>query len=82
MKGAQHRIIDEYELMAKAAMANRYAMNAKRASERKIFNAKQARKNLEKGIRNNDKDIEKMIAFNEKFKGFKPDFIPKGGFIK
>ncbi|NRG43291.1 hypothetical protein HRF87_00765 [Bacillus sp. CRN 9] len=79
IKGSQHKTIDEYELMAKTAMANRYAQHAKRASERKIFNAKQARRNLEKGINGTDKNIEKMIDLNSKFKGFKPNFKPKGG---
>lgn len=77
--GALHRKIDEYELMAKTAMANRYAQNAKRASERKIFNGKQARRNLELGINGSDKNVERMIDLNKKFKGFKPNFIPKGG---
>ncbi|WP_226639330.1 hypothetical protein [Priestia flexa] len=47
IKGAQHREIDEYERMAKAAMFNRYATNAKKANEKKMFDAKQARKRLE-----------------------------------
>jgi len=65
--------------MAKTAMANRYAQHAKRANERKIFNAKQARRNLEIGINGSDKNIERIIDLNSKFKGFKPTFIPKGG---
>lgn len=79
IKGSQHDQIDKYEFMAKTAMAHRYAQHAKRASERKIFNAKQARRNLEKGINGTDKNIEKMIDLNSKFKGFKPNFKPKGG---
>ena len=78
IKGAQLRKIDEYELMAKTAMANRYAQHAKRANERKIFNAKQARRNLDKGIKGTDKNIDRMLDLNDKFKGFKPTFIPKG----
>lgn len=77
--GALNRKIDQYELMAKTAMANRYAQHAKRASERKIFNANQARRNLEKGITGTDKNLERMIDLNNKFKGFKPNFKPKGG---
>lgn len=79
VKGAQHRKIDDYEFMAKTAMANRYAQNAKRANERKIFNAKQARRNLDLGVEGTDKNIERMIDLNKKFKGFKPTFVPKGG---
>lgn len=77
--GAQHRIIDKYEFMANEAMANRTAQHVKRTSANKIFNAKQARRNLERGIEGTDKDIERMIDLNNKFKGFKPNFIPKGG---
>lgn len=79
IKGAHHQQIDEYELMAKTAMANRYAQHAKGAKENKIFNAKQARRNLVLGVNGTDKNIERMVDLNDKFKGFKPTFIPKGG---
>lgn len=79
IKGAQLKIIDQYEFMAKSAMANRYAQHAKRANERKIFNAKQARRNLELGLKGTDKNVERLVNLNNKFKGFKPTFIPKGG---
>jgi len=64
--------------MAKGAMFNRYAQNAKRANEKKMFNAKQARKNLDNGIENNDQDIKRMINMNKALKGFQPNFIRKG----
>ncbi|MBT2599083.1 MULTISPECIES: hypothetical protein [unclassified Oceanobacillus] len=79
IKGAQLKKIDQYDLMAKTAMANRYAQHAKRANARKIFNADQARRNLEIGIKGTDKNVERMIALNKKFQGFKPKFRPKGG---
>lgn len=59
-------------------MSIRYAVHAKRASERRIFNAKQARRNLEKGFNDvSDKNIERMLELNKKFEGFQPEFIPK-----
>jgi hypothetical protein len=63
--------------MAKNAMAIRYAVHAKKANERRIFNAKQARRNLERGIGKTDKNIERFLKLNEMFKGFKAKFIPK-----
>lgn len=47
--GAQLREIDEYEQLAKGAMFHRYALNAKRASEKKLFDADKARRRLEQG---------------------------------
>ena len=79
VKGAHLSKIDQFELMAKTAMANRYAQHAKRASEKKIFNAEQARRNFELGIKGTDKNIERTTAINKKVKGFKPKFTPKGG---
>jgi hypothetical protein len=78
IKGAQHCVIDDYEKIAKQAMANRYAQNAKHARENKIFNAARARRKLEAGTKT-DPEIERMVKLNETFKGFKPDFRPKGG---
>ncbi|MBD1223295.1 hypothetical protein MST22_17350 [Virgibacillus halodenitrificans] len=49
VKGAQHREIDEYERMARSAMFNRYASNAKHAKEKKMFDADKARKRLDAG---------------------------------
>lgn len=46
IKGAQLKIVDQYESMAKQAMFNRYAQNAKRAKENKMFDAKAARKRV------------------------------------
>lgn len=40
------RTVDELERMAKQAMFNRYAQNAKRATEKKMFDAAVARKRL------------------------------------
>lgn len=52
IKGAQLRIVDTYEQMARQAMFNRYAQNAKRASEKKMFDAKTARKRVLDGLEN------------------------------
>lgn len=49
VKGAQLRIVDIYEQMAKQAMFNRYAQNAKQAKESKMFDAKLARKRVMSG---------------------------------
>lgn len=46
IRGAQHREIDEYERLAKGAMFHRYALNAKSAKEKKMFDAEKARKRL------------------------------------
>nr|WP_309101683.1 hypothetical protein [Fredinandcohnia onubensis] len=83
IKGAQHREIDEYERMARSAMFNRYAMNAKRASERKMFDAEKARKRLNEDNANwknsRDMDMKRLLKLNEAFKGFTPQFRKKGG---
>ncbi|MBT2661949.1 hypothetical protein [Bacillus sp. ISL-45] len=52
IKGSQLRIVDQYEGMAKQAMFNRYAQNAKRARENKMFDAKTARKRIMSGSDN------------------------------
>ncbi|WP_176466370.1 hypothetical protein [Terribacillus saccharophilus] len=49
IKGAQHRVIDEYEMLARSAMFNRYANNSKRAKEKKMFDAEKARRRLDRG---------------------------------
>ena len=80
-KGAQYRRIDDYEKIAKQAMANRYAQNAKRAREKAIFNAQKARRAVEKGYKGNVANIEmeRMTRMTEALKGFKPEFRPKKG---
>ncbi|MCM3108767.1 hypothetical protein M3578_19390 [Bacillus velezensis] len=56
LKGAKLREIDELELMARNAMFHRYAMNEKRPKETKMFDAKKARRQLERNITgDNDK---------------------------
>ncbi|AND42726.1 hypothetical protein A361_07940 [Cytobacillus oceanisediminis 2691] len=52
IKGAQLRIVDQYEGMAKQAMFNRYAQNSKRAKEKKMFDAQTARKRVMNGTGN------------------------------
>ncbi|WP_322420681.1 hypothetical protein [Jeotgalibacillus haloalkalitolerans] len=42
-------MIDDYEKMAKSAFYHRYAMNAKNAKEKKLFDADKARKRLDAG---------------------------------
>lgn len=46
LRGMQLRTIDQYEFMAKSAMANRYAHHAKHANERKIFDKNKALRSL------------------------------------
>ncbi|MEN2765837.1 hypothetical protein [Ornithinibacillus xuwenensis] len=77
LKGAQYRQIDDYEYMAKSAMAIGYASRAKRPKEKRIFDAKRMRKKLETG---QDYDLEQMkrsSRLNKALKGFEPNFIPK-----
>jgi hypothetical protein len=85
IRGAQYREIDDYERMARSAMFNRYAANAKKASLKKMFDADKARKRLE----NNDpkwKDSKETVFKREHYnrmrqalKGFTPNFSTKGG---
>lgn len=49
VKGAQYRVIDEFERMARGAMMHRYAMNAKSVKEKKMFDAQKARERLTNG---------------------------------
>lgn len=79
VKGAQHRRIDEYEKMAKTAMAIAYAQNAKRPKERTIYNAERARKMLDRGFRGDVVNIEKnrVQRMNKALKSFIPQFTEK-----
>lgn len=81
LKGAQHSRIDEYEKMAKTAMAHRYATNAKRAKETSIFNAAKTRRMLEKGFKGSVAHAEKQTfkRMKQALKDFTPTFIKKGG---
>jgi hypothetical protein len=79
LKGAHHRRIDEYEYMAKLAVATGYASTAKKLpKETKIFNADKARRLLERG-HSEKEDIERMTNLSRAFKGFTPQFRKKGG---
>lgn len=49
----QLRVIDSYEMMAKSAMANRYAHHANQAKERKIFDKEKALRSLSVGSHEN-----------------------------
>lgn len=68
-------------------MFNRYATNAKRASEKKMFDADRARKRLDKGSKNWKGTREPIISperlrrMKTALKGFNPVFKPqtKGG---
>ncbi|WP_121605303.1 hypothetical protein [Virgibacillus sp. Bac332] len=81
LKGAQHKQIDQYEYMAKQAMAHGYASRAKKPSEKRIFNAKKARMKLETGKSYDPEEMKRSARMNRALKGFKPQFIPdkKGG---
>ncbi|MFT4415325.1 hypothetical protein ACLM5H_15800 [Fredinandcohnia humi] len=82
IKGAQHKEIDEYERMAKSAMFNRYAMNAKRASEKKMFDADKARKRLDNESKNwkDSRDVTlqqiRYKRMKKALEGFTPSFTP------
>jgi hypothetical protein len=82
IKGAQHKQIDEYERMARGAMFNRYAMNAKKATEKKMFDADKARKRLEKGSDKWKDSKEPSIQMNQykrmkkALQGYTPVFTP------
>lgn len=83
VKGAQHREIDEYERLAKGAMFHRFALNAKRATEKKMFDADKARKRLEKGSKKwkDSKepivDRTRYIRMKEALEGFTPTFTER-----
>jgi hypothetical protein len=51
-RGTQHAQADEYDRMATGAMFNRYAMNAKRARKKKMFDEKEAHKRIDHQISN------------------------------
>jgi hypothetical protein len=50
IRGAQHTQADGYERMATMAMFNRYANNAKRASIKRMFDAKQAHRRIDREL--------------------------------
>jgi hypothetical protein len=73
--------------MVKGAMFNRYAMNAKRASEKKMFDADKARIRLDKDdlnwkdSRETEIKQERYLRMRKSLKGYTPVFQPnrKGG---
>lgn len=85
VKGAQHREIDRYEQMAKGAMMNRYANNAKSVKEKKMFDADKARKRLNsdskewKDSRDSVMDLTRYKKAREALNDYKPTFKSKGG---
>ncbi|MGG3624400.1 hypothetical protein ABES25_12675 [Bacillus gobiensis] len=67
LRGAKHKQVDEIEMLAKAAMFNRYAQNAKQASEKKMFDADRAHKRIEKDMKNWKEAREPVVSL-EKFR--------------
>lgn len=77
IKGSQHRQIDRYEEITHSALANAKAQNSKkRVRPKDIFDAEKARRKLEG---KEDREAKRMVRMNHIFKGFVPDFKPKGG---
>lgn len=58
----QLRVIDSYEMMAKSAMANRYAHHAKQAKERKIFDKEKALRSL--SVRSHENKLNPNLISN------------------
>ncbi len=83
LKGAHLRNIDQYEYMAKSAMANAYAQNAgKKAKEKKIFDKQKAISLMERDMKwqnAKEKDMSRIRKLTESLKGFKPEFRKRGG---
>lgn len=83
IRGAQLRRIDEYEYMAKSAMANAYAQGAgRKAKEKKIFDRDKAIRMLDRNDhwRNaRERDMSRMKKLTEALKTYTPNFKPKGG---
>ncbi|KKB72491.1 hypothetical protein EQZ20_16695 [Bacillus glycinifermentans] len=50
IKGAKLKEIDQWERMARNAMFHRYALNEKRPKESKMFDARKAKRELERDI--------------------------------
>jgi putative heme iron utilization protein len=65
LRGAKHTEADQIEMLAKAAMFNRYAQNAKQASERKMFDAALAHKRIEKEMKNWKEARESVIPIEK-----------------
>ncbi|WP_455291626.1 hypothetical protein [Carnobacterium gallinarum] len=84
MRGIQLKIIDQYEMMAKTAMANRYAHHAKSAKEHKIFDKNKALKSIQ-GSGQQRKPNRKMLQqANQALKNYQVKFnvenkVEKGG---
>ncbi|MGG3573901.1 hypothetical protein ABES80_15705 [Bacillus gobiensis] len=65
LRGSRHRQADEIEMLAKAAMFNRYAQNAKQASERKMFDADRAHNRIEKDMKNWKEAREPVVSLEK-----------------
>ncbi|MGG3625535.1 hypothetical protein ABES25_18510 [Bacillus gobiensis] len=84
LRGAKHREADQIEMLTKAAMFNRYAQNAKQASERKMFDSERAHKRIERDMKN-WKEVREPVVSLKRFRkakaslkeyrcGFKTEF--------
>ncbi len=83
LEGAQHKQIDERELLAWSAVANEVSRRAKRPKEKKIFDASKARRMLDNGEAwgnaRQRMDLGTVRKFKDSLKGFTPEFRKKGG---
>lgn len=83
IRGSQLKQIDDYDKMAREAMAHAYAQNAgKKARQKRIFDKKKAILMLNKDMGWQDarqRDMENIKKLKDALKDFKPEFKPKGG---
>lgn len=77
LKGAKHKQIDDLEMMSYQAMMTAKASNAKRMTAKKLFDAKKAHQKVDKPSLL-EREKEHIVKMNEAFKGFTPQFTPKG----
>lgn len=77
IKGARHKQIDDLEMMSFQAMMTAKASNAKRMTPKKLFDSEKAHRKVDKPSLL-EREKEHIVQMNEAFKGFTPQFTPKG----
>lgn len=75
LRGMQLRTIDQYEFMAKSAMAQRYAQHAKRANERKIFDKNRALRSLNHHGNQNKPDKRMLQQASKALNNYQVNFM-------
>lgn len=81
IKGARLRDIDQLESVAIGAMFNANAANGKRVTLKKLFNADEARKQINsvEGKKELGKDLTRYHAAQAAMKAYRPQSLKKGG---